>query len=125
MHSILDTFLHALISGEKKKRLQERITGLYPISLILLLLLTLSLKLTAKRSVKMDPTQYLEQMIENDYPYLPRMTCRCRHHQTHLCILPFHLHIQNPLGGHGQGWLLLLINTFPTRSPSSCGDSPA
>jgi len=43
MHSILDTFLHAPVSGEKKrKRLQERIAGLYPISLILLLLLTLA-----------------------------------------------------------------------------------
>jgi hypothetical protein len=61
MHSVLDTFLHSPVSGEKKKkRLQERIAGLYPISLILSLLLTLSLKSTAERSVKKEPTQYLE-----------------------------------------------------------------
>ncbi len=72
MHSVLNTFFQAPVSGEeKKRRLQERVAGLDPISLILLLLLTLPLKSTAERSAKKDPTQYLltvEQMIENDYP---------------------------------------------------------
>ncbi|KAH9965648.1 hypothetical protein BJV74DRAFT_869879 [Russula compacta] len=52
MHSVLNTFFQAPVSGEeKKRRLQERIA--------------------AERTAKKDPTQYLltiEQMIENDYP---------------------------------------------------------
>ncbi|KAF8496216.1 hypothetical protein F5888DRAFT_1706478 [Russula emetica] len=52
MHSVLNTFFQAPVSGEeKKRRLLERVA--------------------AERSAKKDPTQYLltvEQMVENDYP---------------------------------------------------------
>ncbi|KAI0293180.1 hypothetical protein B0F90DRAFT_1670908 [Multifurca ochricompacta] len=52
MHSVLNTFFQAPVSGEeKKRRLQERIA--------------------AERTGNKDPSQYLltvEQMIENDYP---------------------------------------------------------
>ncbi len=72
MHSVLNTFFQVPVSGgEKKRRLQECIAGLYPISLILLLLLTHPLNSIARRSAKKDPTQYLltvEQTIENDCP---------------------------------------------------------
>ncbi|KAH9958157.1 hypothetical protein BC827DRAFT_1362457 [Russula dissimulans] len=52
MHSVLNTFFQAPVTGEeKKRRLQERIA--------------------AERTAKKDPSTYLlstEQMIENDYP---------------------------------------------------------
>jgi hypothetical protein len=45
-------------------------------------------------------------------PPQARMTCHCRHHQTHLCILPLHLHIQNPR------------TTFPDDVPSPSFKAP-
>jgi RNA exonuclease 1 len=69
MHSVLNTFFQAPVSGEeKKRRLQERIAGPYP---LLIFLLIGDPRLTAERAGKKDPAQYLltvEQMIENDYP---------------------------------------------------------
>ena len=70
MHSVLNTFFQAPVSGEeKKRRLQERIAGSYPITLFLALRLTFST--TTERAGKKQPSQYLltvEQMVENDSP---------------------------------------------------------
>jgi RNA exonuclease 1 len=69
MHSVLNAFFQAPVSGEeKKRRLQERIAGPYP---LFNFLLVGNPRLTAKRVGKKYPAQYLltvEQMIENDYP---------------------------------------------------------
>jgi len=53
IHSVLNTFFQAPVSGEeKKRRLRERIADLYPTSLTLLLLLTLPQVSTVERSAK-------------------------------------------------------------------------
>jgi RNA exonuclease 1 len=70
MHSVLNTFFQAPVSGEeKKRRLQERIAG--PSSSFNGFSLVDITHVIAERAGKKDPTQYLltvEQMIENEYP---------------------------------------------------------
>ena len=69
MHIVLNTFFQAPVSGEgKKRRLQERIAGPYPLCSFLFIG---GPHLTAERARKKDPVQYLltvEQIIENDHP---------------------------------------------------------
>lgn len=69
MHSVLNTFFQAPVSGEeKKRRLHERIAGS---SLTLFLTLRLTFSTAAERAGKKQPSQYIltvEQMVENDYP---------------------------------------------------------
>jgi RNA exonuclease 1 len=69
MHFVLNTFFQAPVSSEeKKRRLQERIAGPYPLCSFLLIG---DPHLTAERAGKKDPAQYLltvEQIIENDHP---------------------------------------------------------
>ena len=67
MHPVLTTFLQAPVSGEEKKRLEERTAGPY----LLFSFLLWDPHLTMECAGNKDPTQYLlavEQMIENDYP---------------------------------------------------------
>jgi RNA exonuclease 1 len=66
MHSAFNTFFQAPVSGEERRRLQERTAGPY----LLFSFLLWDRHLTAECAGNKDPTQYLlavEQMIENDY----------------------------------------------------------
>ena len=71
MHSVLNTFFQAPVSGEeKKRRLQERIAGLSLLYNPLLASPSDFLRCSGARRKK-APCQYLlpvEQIVENDYP---------------------------------------------------------
>jgi RNA exonuclease 1 len=72
MHSVLNTFFQTPVSGEeKKRRIQERVSGSCPLTLSLSSSLQSLTCSAAERTQKKSPTQYLltvEQMVENDYP---------------------------------------------------------
>jgi RNA exonuclease 1 len=71
MHSVLNTFFQAPVSGEeKKRRLQERIAGSSSTFNFFFSLVDIT-HVIAERVGKKDPAQYLltvEQMIDNEYP---------------------------------------------------------